>query len=587
MTVGRCLAVIAARPGDIVAPEIIARLSGVHALQIRYRSANMMVWTDESLPALPLDPDKGIVIGAVFEGLFPARSVDRFDQRQVATIGQTHGRSLHTDMWGGFVAFLASRANEEVRVVRDASATRPIYFTMFGPCVVMATSVRDFELLGAAKPAIDLAYLAGHLQMRGFRFHRTALEGVEELGPGEHLVIADGTARREQGWSPWDFAARSVQIDDWREAAEGLAATVDATIGAWASCYRHALLGGSGGLDSSIVAGALHHAGVELTLLNLLSVEGSLGDERHYANALGDSLGREVRNATESIASIDILRSDAAHLPRPLSRAFSQSGARNVKEWAEAVGADVVFSGGGGDNVFCYIQSSAPVADRTLSRGGPFKFCETVRDVSALSGAGGFTVARAAVRRLRRRHPGYMWKPDLSFLRGRYRTVEFDVGCHPWLAPTKERLPGKLEHIGLLVIVSNFTEGFGYERKYPVIYPLLSQPVVESCLKIPSWMWCRGGVNRAVARDAFRNRLPSEIIERTTKGSFDRLAIELIEQQGREIEDLLCGGFLSDAGLLRTDEIRRALRQPGMYDDLAWARILALLDVEAWCRSWQ
>ena len=131
-----------------------------------------------------------------------------------------------------------------------------------------------------------------------------------------------------------------------------------------------------------------------------------------------------------------------------------------------------------------------------------------------------------------------MWKPDLSFLRGRYRTVEFDVGCHPWLAPTKERLPGKLEHIGLLVIVSNFTEGFGYERKYPVIYPLLSQPVVESCLKIPSWMWCRGGVNRAVARDAFRNRLPSEIIERTTKGSFDRLAIELIEQQGREIEDL-------------------------------------------------
>ncbi|MGE9115678.1 asparagine synthase-related protein, partial [Escherichia coli] len=107
------------------------------------------------------------------------------------------------------------------------------------------------------------------------------------------------------------------------------------------------------------------------------------------------------------------------------------------------------------------------------------------------------------------------------------------------------------------------------------------------CLKIPSWMWCRGGVNRAVARDAFRNRLPSEIIERTPKGSFDRLAIELIEQQGREIEDLLCGGFLSDAGLLRTDEIRRALRQPGMYDDLAWARILALLDVEAWCRSWQ
>jgi len=587
MTIGRCLAAIAARPGETIPSHIVARMSGQGAFQVRHSSANMMVWTDGNVAALPIDPDGGIVVGTVFEGLFPARSISRLEQRHVATIGETRGRSLHTDMWGGFVAFLRSCSDGEVRVVRDASLACPIYFAMLGPCVVTATRVRDLELLGAAKPAIDLAYLAGHLQIRGFRFHRTALVGIEELCPGEHLVIANGGARCEQGWSPWSFAARSAQITDRYEAAEMLAAAVDSATSAWVSRYHHVLLGVSGGLDSSIVAASLDQTETGLTLLNLLSVEGSLGDERHYASALGRGLGRKISHATESIANIDLRRSDAAHLPRPISRAFSQSGSCNVGELAEAVGADVVFSGGGGDNVFCFIQSSAPVADRILSHAGPFEFGESVRDVSALSGAGAFTVARSAVRRLQRRHPAYMWKPDFSFLHDSYRAAAFDVSCHPWLVPSKERLPGKLEHIGLLVTVSNFTEGFGYERKFPVIYPLLSQPVVELCLRIPSWMWCRGGVNRAVARDAFRSRLPLEIIERTTKGSFDRLAIELIEQQGHEIEDLLCGGFLAHAGVLRTEEIHGALREPTGYDDLTWARILAFVDVEAWCRSWQ
>ncbi|WEK43258.1 MAG: asparagine synthase-related protein [Candidatus Sphingomonas colombiensis] len=586
MTIGRCLAVIALSPGGIVPPEIIERLSRDTMLQPRFTSANLIVWAGADMPAIPLEPEAGIVIGTVFEGLFPARSIARFDAQQTGAILRSEGRDLHTHLWGRFVAFLRSATENEIRVVRDASPACPIYFTKLGTCLALATQVKDLERAGIAKPAIDLSYIAGHLQLRGFRSHRTALHGIEELGPGEHLVAGAGTHRREQGWSPWSFAARSTQIDDHRMAADLLEKTVDATVGAWATRYRHALLGVSGGLDSSIVAASLSRSDIGLTLLNLLSVEGSPGDERHFANVLGAGLGKEIRLATEAIANIDIRRSDAAHLPRPLSRAFSQSGSRNVEDLTAESGTDVVFSGGGGDNVFCYIQSSAPVADRLLCHAGPGKIFETVRDVSRLSGDGAPRVVRSALKRRGRRHPAYMWKPDFSFLGDAYQTAEFDVRCHPWLMPSSGRLPGKLEHIGLLVLISNFTEGFGYERKYPVLYPLLSQPVVELCLRIPSWMWCRNGVNRAPARDAFRHRLPLEIIQRTTKGSFDRLAIELIERRTQEIEEFLCSGFLSDAGLIKSDDVRRVIQRRAAYSELIWARILALVDVEAWCRSW-
>src|SRR3546814_16146244 len=52
----------------------------------------------------------------------------------------------------------------------------------------------------------------------------------------------------------------------------------------------------------------------------------------------------------------------------------------------------------------------------------------------------------------------------------------------------------------------------------PHIAPLLSQPIVELCLSIPTWMWISGGLNRAVARKAFEGRLPAIITRRTHKG---------------------------------------------------------------------
>src|SRR3546814_5721791 len=53
----------------------------------------------------------------------------------------------------------------------------------------------------------------------------------------------------------------------------------------------------------------------------------------------------------------------------------------------------------------------------------------------------------------------------------------------------------------------------------PVIHPLLSQPVIEHCLAIPTWLQCAGGCDRSIARQAFKPDLPAKVIERRGKGS--------------------------------------------------------------------
>lgn len=587
MTAVRCLAVITLQGDSPTGPAQAAPLARHEDLGLCFANDRMMIWAARHAEPLTLANDMGIILGTVFEGLFPAKPITHFDDRRAGEIVASSGHSLNRKAWGAFVAFLSIAQNRHVRVVRDASSSCPVYYCVIGSHLLVATQVRDLQFAGLERPEIDLSYLAGHLQLRGYRSRRTALRGISELMPGEHLRVEDGRIIREEGWSPWTFACKSRELQDPVQAAELLKDTVKATVQTWSGVYKHAILGVSGGLDSSIVAILLRDAAVDLSLFNLLSSQDSQGDERYYARSLGTALGLDVHVVQECISHIDIARSDAAHLPRPEARAFSQSSAYNLEALARECGANVVFSGGGGDNVFCYLQSSAPVTDRILSGHGVGKILATARDISQITGAPFATVLRTALKRIAKRQARYLWSPDVSFLTPEFQHPQFNVQDHPWIAPLSDRLPGKLEHVALLVIVSNFLEGFAYERRLPVVYPLLSQPVVELCLTIPTWMWCAGGKNRAVAREAFRDRLPGEIFSRATKGSFDRFAIELLDSHHERVREFLCDGFLSQSGLLNASSVSEELNSLRSRQDLTWARILSLVDVEAWCRSWR
>src|SRR3546814_17681180 len=78
----------------------------------------------------------------------------------------------------------------------------------------------------------------------------------------------------------------------------------------------------------------------------------------------------------------------------------------------------------------------------------------------------------------------------------------------------------------------------------PQIVPLLSQPVVELCLSIPTWQWVHGGRDRAVARTAFSGVLPDLLVERTTKGISSGFVRRVYEAQGNAAREMLTAGQL-------------------------------------------
>jgi asparagine synthase (glutamine-hydrolysing) len=117
-------------------------------------------------------------------------------------------------------------------------------------------------------------------------------------------------------------------------------------------------------------------------------------------------------------------------------------------------------------------------------------------------------------------------------------------------------------------------------------HPLQSQPLMELCLKIPSYVLQKGGRQRALARDAFGDVLPNAIAGREDKGETEWFVREFIRRNELPIREAVLDGALVRERIVIRSELEPFLmkRQP-MRTEQYWA-LLACLASELFLRSW-
>ena len=358
------------------------------------------------------------------------------------------------------------------------------------------------------------------------------------------------------------------------------------TVSAWSSRYSAGLLGLSGGLDSSIVGACLASANRRFRCLTMVT-EDPRGDERSYAQTAADSFGAELAQAYYSLDDIDLDRAESEHLPRPSGSIDEQAYARAVfRSLSGPAQTGAFFTGNGGDNCFYYSQSARPVLDRFLADKSIGSALETARDVARLTGASLWAVGKEARRVWRQYGRSYLWKPEPLYLDPDLADALAEDGKHSWLSAPPDALPGKAAHIAMLLRTQNHLEGFDRSSSVPVINPLMSQPLVEFCLSIPTWHMCAGGRDRAVARASAMELLPNEIIERRTKGSPDPFVAQIVRHFLPEIRSRLLDGALASRKLIDRPALELALRPTAQLSVRDYPKLMMLLDAEAWLAHW-
>lgn len=550
-------------------------------LSIALDLPTLMLVCDAGTDRVDLGSERGAVIGTLFDRQ-TGRPASRLAESQIDDCHHSGGAFLIDHYWGNYVAFLVDERGG-VTIVRDPSGATACYVSRLATAHVVTSDVRTCTSLGLVTGEIDWRGVAAHLLWPDRRTRRTCIEGVGELMPGFRLTVGERGPRADQAWTPWQFTSSDRRIDDPREAAEVVRRAVADTVGAWSDRYARPLVSLSGGLDSSIVAVCTTGAAAAVTL----ATHEPLGDERQYARAVADRQELALIEQQMSIEAIDPRRSHAASLPRPVSRLFAQAFDRIWAETVATTGAGALFHGGGGDNIFCYLTSSTPYLDAWLA-GQPYDVRRAVLDsLSAMTQVSRWRIRRAALRKALVDRGRFHWRRNPRLLT---RAAIDRAGlpeCHPWFETIPAAtLPGKQAHVAGLVGIQNYLEAVVAPQQAAVIAPLMSQPVIEACLRVPTWLWCRAGMNRMVARDAFRDRLPAAVIDRRAKGSPGAFDARMVSTQRGAIRAILNDGHLAAKGLIDLAAIDQALGTQGPLRGDGYLRVTALVDVEAWVQSW-
>lgn len=535
------------------------------------------ILVDDDEPDLPDHGGRGVLIGSIFA----SDTTSQLNHLDWDAVVKTDGRRLIDGAWGRYVALFWSMRGAPA-IVRDPSGALPVYLHAEDDLAFATSDASLAADVGLLEPNIDWTFVAEEVGYPGQRGHRTGIDGLTELAPGEYAEFIEGRWRAKTLWSPWIFAARARQHQDPTVAAQDLFNAVKQAATGLSAGYDVLTLELSGGLDSSITAAALaDHPGVHAVNGATVNAE---GDERGYAQAVAGYCGLDLDCRSFEGGGVDLTLCSAPRSARPGRPAVL--GGVNATIWGHATdhGSQAIFSGVGGDSVFCLLNSAAPMVDRVRAGFSPAGVASTLRDLAMVNDATTWAVARQALR-IRRR--ATLWPPqapDVSFLKVADRP---DPPEHPWLSdPPPGALPGRFRHVASVAYIQGYMDGQRRGPGRPMIAPLLAQPVLEAVFATPTWFWVDGGRDRAVARRAFVGKLPDRILTRRSKGRIDRMVREVFERNRPVLRDLLVGGVLSGQGLLDTRAIETAITAPIDPRRRDFRRLMELADVEVWLRSW-
>ena len=490
---------------------------------------------------------------------------------------------LIEECWGAYVAIHTNCERGAVQILVDPSGLLPVYSAetathrIFASHPELLRQASDFQLV-PSWPAIH-----AHLSRPDLRQRVTCLAGVSELAPGELIVAGQRQVSGKQIWRPDDFMPSTTQTS-CEEAAEQLRELATSVISAWAMRLGRVAVAASGGVDSSLICAALAKAGQPFDCITLATADPS-GDERAYVRMIGDHLGVNILGRTYDIRTIDPLVCVSAGLARPSRKSFMAALDAALFDAGQSLEADVIFDGNGGDSLFCFLHSAAPLVDRLHCEGPGRGSAATFVDLCHLTGCSMPTMMRAAVGRLFRKRPRDLWPPDLRLLSGAFKQLERAEPLSSWFETRVGCLLGKRDHLALLMRSQNNVNGLA-AGGLPRFSPLLSQPLVEFCLGVPTWVWSAGGINRAPARAAFAADLPRGILERVSKAGPDSFVRSIFDKHRHTYRDLLLEGLLARHGLLDRQAIEAALNVDFRSEGSIIYRLLDLVETENWARSW-
>jgi asparagine synthase (glutamine-hydrolysing) len=542
----------------------------------------------------PLSDGSGVVLGTLFRRR-GAGNTSRLNlsARETQAIHASAGLSLIEQYWGRYVALFQSAESRTIKVLKSPAGELDCQSTSIGSVRVFFSRADHCPLLQTRPCSPNWSYLAADLAVGMLPETReTGVNEIERVLRGECWSIRQGRVERRQYWHPYQFA-NNDRIDEPDIAASELRYTTHECVRAWSSCYDSKLAMLSGGLDSSIVVSVLAagSVGSDVVCVNYRNAHDPVTDERRFAREVANEAGYALLELEQTAAFSLARLLEMPRLAAPCQPLSELCNAACEREISEKYHASAVFTGHGGDQLLFQNGSSYICADYIATYGLAPKAIGVALDAARMArGALWPTLYQGIVDGFRR--------DSLAPVMARYAFSEILTSdaadevrkrrlfLPSWFDASGRVPPGKCWQIIGLSFTHELYGSYAAEDDPELVFPLMSQPLQELCLRIPTHILTVGGKDRGLARRAFARDVPPSILHRTSKGFVDDYLKELLAANLPLIKGLVCEGSLVKERIVDAAAVEKALRldhSMGMGNAI---EILQLASTEAWLRAW-
>lgn len=543
-------------------------------------------------------PDEcGIVLGRLFHSnLSDSSAIEKpvvIDGASARRYVRGGGLQFIDDYWGGYVAFFNDAHNNRRYIIRDCSGKLPCFRIRANTVNVVFSDINDLRCLPLPPLTVNWDYVSAFLFYEQLQVRSSGLNEVVEVLSGDIVEFRGLEVDQRVLWNPGRVARRAYLGGDSR-ALEDLRFTVQQCVARWASTYTSIIHSLSGGVDSSIVLACLSRAPRRpaITCLNRFTDVAS-EDERSFARLAAQHadvtlIERDWQCSEGRFDKYLEILPPAAKPSMSVIGASLDKGVRNAL--ASEVSAEAIWTGQGGDHLFFQDRSSCGASDFMRLRGLRPGFLSAIGDAARLSGESYWSVARSAYTdwrtnapwtpsHLTGREPGFTLEPkppndDLAYV------------AHPWSSDIRDLPKGKQGQIWLLAEVTNRHRPAAMPELAPEHHPLLSQPLMELCLRLPTYTLLLGGRPRGLARTAFQGYVPSPILERRSKGATTSYWMQTVRQSSGYLRELILDGTLHRERIIDGRLLDPYLSLSRPIPVVLFPRLIACISAEIWLRSW-
>lgn len=547
---------------------------------------------DAAMCTYVLADNLGVIVGRLFiqdQASTPVRSAEL----PSAKIVETNGNWLLEHYWGRYVAVLRGPKGDRYSVLRDCSGQIPCFYANLNGLYVFFADVCDLEHLDL-RVTLNERYLAAFISRQPLHVRETGLREITELLAGDCVTIEATGACHTHMWNPRSIVANRT-MDNYVQARTALTGLTENVIAAWARFYRRILLSISGGLDSAIVLGCLKRLGLadRVVCVTQYTVDTS-DDERLYARSAARMAGvslTELPRVSDGVLFAEKLRRVPPDPKPDISKTNRILALDGLNALAEEFGCDALWTGQGGDQIFLQAHHGYGAADYLLQHRHPWRLPNMIYESALLSRNSVWSILSQAICyrfRKGRAPPVVLGGRGARFLaKSAIPAYSEDSLAIPWRVGAERIPPGKLDQLDILLDLLNRHKPIvGLERPYEQ-HPLISQPLIELSLQIPTYHLLRGGRQRAMARDAFVDRVPPSIIMREDKGGINDQVRSLLRGSAPYIIESLMDGSLVSLGILDRSSLEGILCHEETFTKDEQFPLFACIAAEAWAQNWR